>query len=94
MTPDGTLSRYLSGVEFSPRDLRLALVEASAGKVGTAADQVLLMCYMYDPIDRQIWPRDHDGGSHRRRRHGRRAWDWQFTRCSAASGDRSVRLSA
>ncbi len=49
LTPDGKLSRYLSGVEFAPRDLRLALVEASAGRVGTAADQVLLMCYMYDP---------------------------------------------
>ena len=49
LTADGRLSRYLSGVEFSPRDLRLAVVEASAGKVGTAADQVLLMCYMYDP---------------------------------------------
>jgi protein SCO1/2 len=50
LTADGTLSRYLSGVQFSPRDLRLALVEASAGKVGNAADQVLLMCYMYDPL--------------------------------------------
>jgi protein SCO1/2 len=50
LTPDGTLSRYLSGVQFSPRDLRLALVEASAGKVGSAADQAMLMCYMYDPI--------------------------------------------
>ena len=50
LTPDGTLSRYLSGVEFSPRDLRLALVEASAGRVGSAADQVMLLCYMYDPI--------------------------------------------
>jgi protein SCO1 len=49
LTPDGQLSRYLSGVEFAPRDLRLALVEASAGEIGTAADQVLLMCYMYDP---------------------------------------------
>jgi protein SCO1/2 len=49
VTADGRLSRFLSGVEFSPRDLRLALVEASEGKVGTAADQVLLMCYMYDP---------------------------------------------
>jgi protein SCO1/2 len=49
LTPDGTLSRYLSGVQFSPRDLRLALVEASTGKVGSAADQVMLMCYMYDP---------------------------------------------
>jgi protein SCO1/2 len=50
VTPDGTLSRYLSGVEFSPRDLRLAIIEASAGKVGSAADQVMLMCYMYDPM--------------------------------------------
>jgi protein SCO1/2 len=49
LTPDGTLSRYLSGIEYSPRDLRFAIVEASAGKVGTAADHVLLMCYMYDP---------------------------------------------
>jgi protein SCO1/2 len=50
LTPEGTLSRYLSGVQFSPRDLRLSIVEASAGKVGSAADQVMLMCYMYDPI--------------------------------------------
>jgi protein SCO1 len=49
LTPDGTLSRFLTGIEYSPRDLRLALVEASAGKVGSAVDQVLLMCYMYDP---------------------------------------------
>jgi protein SCO1/2 len=50
LTSDGTLSRYLSGVEYSPRDLRLGVVEASEGKVGSAADQVLLLCYMYDPI--------------------------------------------
>ena len=50
LTPDGTLSRYLSGVEFSPRDLRLAIVEASAGRVGTATDQLMLLCYMYDPM--------------------------------------------
>jgi protein SCO1/2 len=49
LTPDGTISRYLSGIEYSPRDLRLALVEASGGKVGTASDQALLLCYMYDP---------------------------------------------
>jgi protein SCO1/2 len=49
LTPDGTISRYLSGIDYSPRDLRLALVEASGGKVGTASDQVLLLCYMYDP---------------------------------------------
>lgn len=47
-TPDGRMSRYLYGVEFAPRDLKLALVEASAGKVGTMIDQALLFCYHYD----------------------------------------------
>ena len=49
LAPDGTISRYLLGVQFEPRDLRLALAEASQGKVGTPADQVLLLCYHYDP---------------------------------------------
>lgn len=49
LTSDGKISRYLSGVQYSPRDLRLAIVEASGGKVGTTTDQVLLLCYMYDP---------------------------------------------
>ena len=49
LTADGTLSRFLSGVDLSPRDLRLAIVEASDGRVGTASDQVLLLCYCYDP---------------------------------------------
>ena len=49
LTPQGRLSRYLFGVEYGPRDLRFALVEASAGKVGTPVDQVLLYCYHYDP---------------------------------------------
>jgi protein SCO1/2 len=49
LTPDGTVSRYLYGVEFPPRDLRLALVEASDGNIGSPTDQVLLLCYHYDP---------------------------------------------
>lgn len=49
LTPRGVVSRYLYGVEFPRRDLRLALVEASDGKIGSAADQVLLLCYHYDP---------------------------------------------
>lgn len=48
LTPQGRLSRYLYGFEYKPRDLRLALVEASAGKIGTATDQLLLLCYHYD----------------------------------------------
>ena len=48
-TGDGRVSRYLYGVEFAPRDLKLALVEASEGHVGSVVDQALLFCYHYDP---------------------------------------------
>jgi len=48
-TPSGVIARYLLGIEFAPRDLRLALVEASENRLGTVADQVLLLCYHYDP---------------------------------------------
>jgi protein SCO1/2 len=50
LTPNGRLSRYLNGFEYRPRDVRLALVEASANKIGTATDAVLLLCYHYDPV--------------------------------------------
>ena len=50
VTPDGRLSKYLFGVEYGPRDLRLGIVEASEGKVGTTADALLLYCYHYDPM--------------------------------------------
>jgi protein SCO1/2 len=49
LTPDGRLARYLFGIEYGPRDLRYAIVEASAGKVGNAVDALLLYCYHYDP---------------------------------------------
>jgi protein SCO1/2 len=49
LTPEGRIARYLYGIEYAPRDLRLALVEASAGRIGSAVDQVLLYCYQYDP---------------------------------------------
>ena len=49
ITPQGRISRYFYGFEYKPRDVRLALVEASAGKIGTATDQILLLCYHYDP---------------------------------------------
>lgn len=48
-TPDGVLSRYFYGVEYSTRDLRLGLSEASGGKVGGLAEKLLLYCYRYDP---------------------------------------------
>lgn len=49
VTPKGVVSRYLLGIDFAPRDLRLALVEASNNVLGTVVDQVLLFCYHYDP---------------------------------------------
>ena len=49
LTPDGKVSKYFYGIEFSPRDLRLGLVEASAQKIGTPVDAILLFCYHYDP---------------------------------------------
>ena len=49
LTPDGRTARYLLGSEFSPRDLQLSLVEASDGKIGTLSDDLLLLCYSYDP---------------------------------------------
>lgn len=49
LTPQGRLARYFYGVEFPVRDLRLALVEASANKIGSRVDQILLFCFHYNP---------------------------------------------
>ncbi len=49
LTPEGKISRYFYGIQCPSRDLRLGLVEASEGKIGTPVDQVLLFCYHYDP---------------------------------------------
>jgi len=52
-TPEGRLSRYFYGVEYSPRDLRLALVESGEGRIGSAVDELLLYCFHYDPASGQ-----------------------------------------
>ncbi len=49
LTPDGRVSRYLYGFEFKPRDLKLALMEASESRIGSMTDQLLLLCYHYEP---------------------------------------------
>lgn len=49
LTPDGKISHYFYGIEYSPKDVRLGLVQASANKVGSPVDQLLLYCYHYDP---------------------------------------------
>jgi len=48
-SPDGKLARYLYGIEFSPKDLKLGLLDAAEGKIGSPAEQLLLFCYQYDP---------------------------------------------
>jgi protein SCO1 len=49
LTSDGKLSQYYYGVDFSPKDLRLSLIQASDNKIGTLTDAVLLYCFHYDP---------------------------------------------
>jgi len=49
LTPEGKLSRYFYGVSYPERDMRLGLVEASEGKIGSPVDEILLFCYHYDP---------------------------------------------
>jgi len=49
LTPDGRVSKYFYGIEYSPKDIRLGLIEASNGRIGSPVDQLLLYCYHYDP---------------------------------------------
>jgi len=49
LSPTGKLTRVLFGLDFPPRDLKLALLEAGEGKVGTIAEKLMLFCYHYDP---------------------------------------------
>ena len=55
-TPRGRLSHYFYGIEYAPKDLRLALVESSAGKVGSPVDELLLYCFHYDPTTGKYGP--------------------------------------
>ena len=50
LTPEGKLARYLYGIDYPPRDLRWGLVEAADGTIGNPVDQLLLLCYSYDPL--------------------------------------------
>jgi protein SCO1/2 len=55
-TPRGRLSHYLYGIDYAPKDLRLALVEASEGRIGSPVDALLLFCYHYDPASGRFAP--------------------------------------
>ena len=49
LTPEGTLARYHYGIEYAPKDLQLSLIESAKHEIGTAVDELLLLCYQYDP---------------------------------------------
>lgn len=49
VTPSGKVARYFYGIEYSPRDLRLGIMDASQGKVGSPVEKIILFCYQYDP---------------------------------------------
>ena len=55
-TPEGKLSKYFMGIEYSPKDLNLGLVDASSGRIGTVVDHVLLYCYHFDPQSAKYTP--------------------------------------
>jgi len=56
ISPEGKITRYLYGVLFEPRDLKLALLEGSAGRIGDTFDQALLYCYVYDATKGRYGP--------------------------------------
>lgn len=56
LTPDGKVSRYLYGLQYKERDMRLGLAEASEGKLGSVGDKLLLFCFHYDPVSRSYVP--------------------------------------
>ena len=55
-TPQGKLSYYFYGIDYAPKDLRLAFVEASEGKIGSPVDSLILFCYHYDPASGRFAP--------------------------------------
>jgi protein SCO1/2 len=59
LTPEGKISRYLYGISFQPNELKLSMLDASSGKIGTIAERVLLFCFHFDPNEKKytfrIW---------------------------------------
>lgn len=56
LTPEGKTARYFFGIEFNASDVRLGIVEVSSGKVGSVIDQILLLCYQYNPVTGRYTP--------------------------------------
>jgi protein SCO1/2 len=57
VTSDGNVAQYYTGIEYEPKDLRLALVEASQNRIGNVVDRALLFCYHYDPAQGRYTPK-------------------------------------
>lgn len=56
LTPGGEISQYFTGIQFPAWDVRLALIEASQGKIGSAIDHFLLFCFRFDPLQgKYLW---------------------------------------
>ena len=55
-TPDGKLSRYFFGIEFAPKDVKFALMEAAEHNIGSVVDQIMLYCFHYDPKQGKYGP--------------------------------------
>ncbi|NMO23086.1 SCO family protein [Pyxidicoccus fallax] len=53
LTPEGSISRYLYGTTFPPKDMKLAILEAANGRVGTSFDQIVMSCFKYDTASRR-----------------------------------------
>ena len=56
VTPEGKLAQYYYGVEYSARDMKLGIIEASHERIGNLADKILLYCYHYDPTTGKYGP--------------------------------------
>jgi protein SCO1 len=56
VTPNGRIARYLYGIEFAPHTLRLSLIEASEGKIGSTLDRLILYCFHYDSSEGRYAP--------------------------------------
>ncbi len=85
VTPEGRLSQYFYGIDYPTRDLRLALVEASQGKIGNVVDQVLLTLLPLRPAHRPLRPGDSEHRPHRRRAH--RRWRLLAISCFRCAGE-------
>ena len=74
LTPEGRVSRYFYGIDYPARDVKLGLVDATGGKIGSPIDQVQLFCFHYDPATGKYGLRDHERAAAGRDSHAACCW--------------------